>query len=67
MHEQMKKPSMKNTWKEERERSCERTSQNLIHRHPSQITSIGLETPLSLDPLHGGQRDGKAEKRRRRK
>jgi hypothetical protein len=27
MHEQMKKPSMKNTWKEERERSCERTSQ----------------------------------------
>jgi hypothetical protein len=38
---------------------------NLIRRHPcrSKITSVGLETPLSLDPLH----DGKAEKRRHRK
>jgi hypothetical protein len=42
---------------------------NLIRRPPcrSQITSVGLETPLSLDPLHGGRRDGKVEKRQRRK
>jgi hypothetical protein len=42
---------------------------NLIQRHPcrSQITSAGSETPLSLDPLHGGWRNGKAEKRRHRK
>jgi hypothetical protein len=33
----------------------------------SQITSVGSETLLSLDPLHGERRDGKAEKQRRRK
>jgi hypothetical protein len=38
---------------------------NLIHRHlcRSQITSVSSETPLSLDLLHGGRRDGNAEKR----
>jgi hypothetical protein len=38
---------------------------NLIRRHlcRSQITNVSLETPLSLDPLHGRRMDGKAEKR----
>jgi hypothetical protein len=42
---------------------------NLIPWHPcrSQITSVGSATPLSLDPLHGGWGNGKAEKRRHRK
>jgi hypothetical protein len=59
-------------------RTCRRKSasgrasalpRNLICRHPcrSQITSVGSEAPLSLDPLHGGWRDGKAEKQWRRK
>jgi hypothetical protein len=67
-----------NRWRNRRWRTRGRKSmsgrasalpRNLIHRHPcrSQITSVGSETPLSLDPLHGGRRDGKAEKQRRRK
>jgi hypothetical protein len=44
-------------------------TKNLIHRHMcrSQITSVNSETSLSLDLLHGGRMDDKAEKRRRRK
>jgi hypothetical protein len=65
----MKKSSIKNTWKEERERSCERTFQKSDSPAPVQASdhSVGSETPLSLDPLHGGRRNGKAEKRRRGK
>jgi hypothetical protein len=62
-----------NRWRNRRWRTRKRKSasghasalpRNLIRWHPcrSQITSVGSETPLSLDPLHGGRRDGKAEK-----
>jgi hypothetical protein len=30
-------------------------------RAGSQVTGVGSETPLSLEPLHGGQRDGRTE------
>jgi hypothetical protein len=67
-----------NRWRNRRWRTRERKNtsgrasallRNPIHRHPcrSQITSVGSETPLSLDPLHDERRDGKTEKRRRRK
>jgi hypothetical protein len=56
-------------WRTRRRKSASALPRNLIHRHPcrSQITSIGSETPLSLDPLHGGRGNDKVEKRRRRK
>jgi hypothetical protein len=38
VHEQMKKPSMKNTWKEEREWSCECTSQKPDSPAPVQVS-----------------------------
>jgi hypothetical protein len=38
VHEKMKKPSMKNTWKEERERSCKRTSQKPDSPAPVQVS-----------------------------
>jgi hypothetical protein len=38
VHEQMKKPSMKSTRKEERERSCERTSQKPDSPTPVQVS-----------------------------
>jgi hypothetical protein len=67
-----------NRWRNHRWRTCGRKStsgrvsalpRNLIHRHPcrSQITSVVPETPLSLDPLHGGRGNDKAEKQRCRK
>jgi hypothetical protein len=30
-------------------------------RAGSQVTGVGLKTPFSLEPLHGGQRDGRTE------
>jgi hypothetical protein len=68
----------KNRWRKRRWRTHGRKSasgrasalpRNLIRWHPckSQITSVGSETLLSLDLLHSGRRDGKAEKQRRRK
>jgi hypothetical protein len=38
VHEQMKKPSMKNTRKEEHEQSCERTSQKPDSPTPMQVS-----------------------------
>jgi hypothetical protein len=38
VHEKMKKPLMKNTRKEERERSCERTSQKPDSSAPVQVS-----------------------------
>jgi hypothetical protein len=39
VHKHMKKPSMKNTWKKEHERSCEHTSQKSDSLAPVQVSN----------------------------